>query len=175
MDPRWLSGKGSTCQCRRHRKCRFNPWVRKIPWRNCNWLQNSSLENPIDRGAWRATVHGITKSQSWLRSWACAQAPPLRCCALLNRVWRFMTTCTVAPRLLCPWYIPGKNTGVGCHFLLQGSNRCLLHFLHWRVDSLPLYHLKIKQHGDSWRNETFKMRILKYLEKNGKNSFQYIL
>ena len=24
------------------------------------------------------------------------------------------------PRLLCPWASPGKNTGVGCHFLLQG-------------------------------------------------------
>ena len=24
-------------------------------------------------------------------------------------------------RLLCPWDFPGKNTGVGCHFLLQGS------------------------------------------------------
>ena len=28
--PRWLSGKESACQCRRHG---FNPWVRKIPWR----------------------------------------------------------------------------------------------------------------------------------------------
>ena len=28
---------------------------------------------------------------------------------------------TLAPaRLLCPWDSPGKNTGVGCHFLLQG-------------------------------------------------------
>ena len=28
---------------------------------------------------------------------------------------------TVAPaRLLCPWNFLGKNTGVGCHFLLQG-------------------------------------------------------
>ena len=26
----WLSGKESACQCRRHR---FDPWVRKIPWR----------------------------------------------------------------------------------------------------------------------------------------------
>ena len=26
-------------------------------------------------------------------------------------------------RLLCPWDSPGKNTGVGGHFLLQGSNR----------------------------------------------------
>ena len=25
-----------------------------------------------------------------------------------------------SPRLLCPWDFPGKNTGVGCHFLLQG-------------------------------------------------------
>ena len=27
-------------------------------------LQCSCLENPMDRGAWRATVHGVTKSQS---------------------------------------------------------------------------------------------------------------
>ena len=25
------------------------------------------------------------------------------------------------PRLVCPWDSPGKNTGVGCHALLQGS------------------------------------------------------
>ena len=24
------------------------------------------------------------------------------------------------PRLFCPWDYPGKNTGVGCYFLLQG-------------------------------------------------------
>ena len=30
--PRWLSGKESTCQCRRHRRCGFDPWVGKIPW-----------------------------------------------------------------------------------------------------------------------------------------------
>ena len=27
---------------------------------------------------------------------------------------------TVTTRLLCPWDSPGKNTGVGCHFFLQG-------------------------------------------------------
>ena len=26
-------------------------------------------------------------------------------------------------RLLCPWNFPDKNTGVGCHFLLQGSSQ----------------------------------------------------
>ena len=33
MLPRWLSGKESACQCRRCKRCRFNPWVGKIPWR----------------------------------------------------------------------------------------------------------------------------------------------
>ena len=32
---------------------------------NGNLVQYSYLENPMDRGAWRATVHGVTKS--WTR------------------------------------------------------------------------------------------------------------
>ena len=31
--PGGISGKQRTCQCRRYKRCRFNPWVRKIPWR----------------------------------------------------------------------------------------------------------------------------------------------
>ena len=31
--PTGASGKESTCHCRRHKRCRFNPWVKKIPWR----------------------------------------------------------------------------------------------------------------------------------------------
>ena len=31
--PRWLSGKESTCQSRTHRRCGFDSWVGKIPWR----------------------------------------------------------------------------------------------------------------------------------------------
>ena len=30
---------------------------------NRNPLQHSCLENPMDKGAWYATVHGVTKSQ----------------------------------------------------------------------------------------------------------------
>ena len=33
---------------------------------NGNPLQYSGLENPMDRGAWQATVHGVTKSQTQL-------------------------------------------------------------------------------------------------------------
>ena len=40
----------------------FHPWVGKIPWRR-TWqpLQCSCLENPMDRGAWRATVQWVAK------------------------------------------------------------------------------------------------------------------
>ena len=61
-----------------------------------------------------------------------------------SRVQLFATPWTVATRLLCSWDSPGKNTGMGCHallqgiFLTQGSNPCLLHLLHWQVSSLPL-------------------------------------
>ena len=51
--PRGLSSKKSTCQCRRHKRHGFNPWVRKTPWSrkwhgegNGNPLQHSCLENP---------------------------------------------------------------------------------------------------------------------------------
>ena len=50
-------------------------------------------------------------------------------------------------RLLCPWNFSGKNTGVGCHSLLQGilptqgSNLPLLCLSHWQADLLPLNHL----------------------------------
>ena len=31
--PRGASDKEPSCQCRRQKRCRFNPWVGKIPWR----------------------------------------------------------------------------------------------------------------------------------------------
>ena len=34
---------------------------------NGNPLQYSCLENPMDRGAWQATVHGVAKSQAQLK------------------------------------------------------------------------------------------------------------
>ena len=34
---------------------------------NSNPLQYSCLENPMDRGAWQATVHGVTKSRRQLK------------------------------------------------------------------------------------------------------------
>ena len=59
-------------------------------------------------------------------------------------VWLFLTPWTVATRLLYPWDSLCKNTGVGCHaliqviFLTQRLNPHLLCLLHWQTGSLPL-------------------------------------
>ena len=55
----------------------------------------------MDRGALWAPVHKVAKSQIRLRDWA-------------------QTRGLQPARLLCPWDSPGKDTGLGCHFLLQG-------------------------------------------------------
>ena len=54
---------------------------------------------------------------------------------------------TLWTSLLCPWDSPGKNTGVGCHAVLQGifptqaSNLHLLHLLHWGHLGSPNYNI----------------------------------
>ena len=59
------SGKESPSQCRRQKRCRFSPWVRKIPWRREGQpTPVFYLENLMDGGAWQVTVHGATKSQT---------------------------------------------------------------------------------------------------------------
>ena len=48
------SGKESTCQCRRYKKCGFNPWVRKILWRS-KW-QPTPVLLPGKSHGWRSLV-----------------------------------------------------------------------------------------------------------------------
>ena len=60
----------------------------------------------------------------------------------------FVTPWTTSARPFCPWDSPGKNTGVGCHFLLQeifptqGSNPHLLCLLHRQVCFYYKHHLE---------------------------------
>ena len=49
---------------------KFNPWLRKIPWRRA-W-QYTLVFLPgesMDRGAWRPTASGAAKSQMWISDW----------------------------------------------------------------------------------------------------------
>ena len=60
--PGGASGKEPTCQCRRCKRRGFDSWVGKIPGGgHGNPLQCSCLKNPLDRGAWWATVHRVAE------------------------------------------------------------------------------------------------------------------
>ena len=58
--PRWHSGNSEESACQ-WRRCKLDPWVRKIPWSRKWQPTPSCLGNPMDRGVWRATVHGVEK------------------------------------------------------------------------------------------------------------------
>ena len=60
--------KESACQCRRWKRCGFDPWVGKIPWRK-KWQPTPVfLPGKSHRGTWWATAHGVGKNQIWLCS-----------------------------------------------------------------------------------------------------------
>ena len=60
--------KEPTCQCRRWKGSGFDPWVRKIPWRKVQQPTPIFLpEDPMDRGAWWVTVHGVVNSCTGLK------------------------------------------------------------------------------------------------------------
>ena len=62
------SGKEPACKCRRHERPRFYSALGRLPGGgHGNPLQYSCLENPMDRGAWWATVFGVTKSRTRLK------------------------------------------------------------------------------------------------------------
>ena len=60
------------CQCRRHKRhCLIPGLGRSLGGGHGNPLQYSCLENPMDRGVWRATVHKVVKSWTQLSDLAC--------------------------------------------------------------------------------------------------------
>ena len=124
MIPWWFSIKESDCQCRR---CGFNPWVRKIPWRR-KWQptpvflpgKSHRQRNLVGHSPWgrKRVRHGLATKQQIqiymqkykLSKLSAAAAKSLQSCPTV-RPHRWQPT-----RLPRPWDSPGKNTGVGCHF-----------------------------------------------------------
>ena len=65
--PRRLSGKESACSAGNERDLGLTPGLGRSPGGgNGNPFQYSCLENPMVRGAWRATVQRVVKSQTQL-------------------------------------------------------------------------------------------------------------
>ena len=67
--PGGTSGKEPSFQCRRHKRCGFNPWVGKIPWRRA-WQPTpvfSPGESHGENFLVGCIVHGVAKSQTRLK------------------------------------------------------------------------------------------------------------
>ena len=84
-----------------------------------------------------------------------------KCSVVSDSLWSMDCIGHQAP----PWNFPGKNTGLGCHFLFQGIfptpglNLRLLCLLHWQADSLPLHHL-----GSPNMSKGYVMKVSQPLE-----------
>ena len=60
--PSGASSNKPACQCRIHKRRGLDSWVGRSPGgEQSNPLQYSCLENPMDRGAWRAMVHRLQR------------------------------------------------------------------------------------------------------------------
>ena len=72
--PGGASGKDPAANARDMRDVSSIPGLGRSPGgQHGNPLQYSGLENPVDRGAWRAAVHRVTKSRIQLSDLACRQ------------------------------------------------------------------------------------------------------
>ena len=86
--PAGTSGKEPACQCRRHK----TRWLQSLGQEDsleegmATYSSISCLENPMDRGAWRAVVHMVAKSQTQLKrlSTPILRFSPQNLCSVLS-------------------------------------------------------------------------------------------
>ena len=110
-------------------------------------LQYSCLENPMDRGVWRATVHGVTKSQIWLRDSTTTTelgVPPL----------------PIPPQALSFqfWY-----TFINSPFSLQLPKQSFLPLFPISAHLIPSCPIFVPFHAKSqWKNSEFHVRMSCY-------------
>ena len=89
----------------------------------------------MNREAWRAAVHGSQRVGyswatvlNWSSPWWLSDKESACQYRYVSSIPAYFQWCLILcdptghnlPRLLCPWNFPSRNTGVGCHFLLQG-------------------------------------------------------
>ena len=139
--------------------------------------------------AWRAPVHGVAKSCTWLSNWTELNVTyisrefvgwvPVNILELVYDILHFyclvdkscpvlLWPCGLLPtRLLCPWNFPGENTGMGCHFLRQESSwsrdqMCVSCLHYWYLGSLPQSHPHILyDHAFVFQSKTKEIQKLK--------------
>ena len=107
-------------------------------------------QNVCQRTCWKSQychLHADADLTTAFRKGKCVNMDCCCCFLVAQLCLTLLWPCGLQPtRLNHPWNFPGKNTGMGCHFLLQGIfptqglNPCLLC---WQTDSLPLSYWEV--------------------------------
>ena len=86
-------------------------------------IKSNDMDHSKEKSAWITFIDTHSHYEAvFCNSWADLNKVVCVLCELshFSHAQVFLTAWTVAPRPLCPRESPGKNTGVGCHALLQG-------------------------------------------------------
>ena len=145
-----------------------------------NPLQYSSLGNPVDRGTWMATVHGVAKSQTWLKRLS------MHACTLSDYLLKeeaipsqsFFVT-LFGFHICTPTSIPSNPgqlwaRGMRSEMLVHHSHTCYLHvpgMIGWKIHGL--YGTRtLTWQWLSWNNS---VSFWWWLDDSGKNTFFVVI
>ena len=106
--PDGSAGKESACNAGDTGDTGLTPGLGRIAGGgNKNPLQYSCLGNPIDRGDWRATVHGVAESRAWLstQAWHVACAPHLCFLTILDHLPLSLSCLTPQGSVLASFFL----------------------------------------------------------------------
>ena len=127
------------------------PGLGRFPWGgHGNPLQHSCLENPMDRGAWQATVHRVAKSQTWLKRLSTEQHSTLP--AELNRE----TAVSKLPDCILLLWLTDENR----------PHRFVSRFHKWEWDSKHFYFQMLNRIWNKTHTFSFSTRAKKPKNKN---------
>ena len=183
--PWWLSGKEPTCQCRRLKRHRFNPWVGKIPWSR-KWqhapvfllgkfhvqrsLVGCSPQGPTD---W-ATEHALTvpkykvRQQRHLCTPSCPAWHLQKSQHTSQGAYSHLAAETSSLSRKRSFWASSEAPGI-CHWSVSPKVSCLLHG--WEADSqgdgqkmLPVT-CRVTQKMSKWSHS---------LQKEAKMKHQYV-
>ena len=126
----------------------FDPWVGKIPWKR-KWQPFPVFwpENPMDRGAWQATVHGFTKSWTWLNT--CSQIKGKTASADDMMVWN-ISPCASDHLIIFFWECSNYRTTA----LITHTSKVMLKILQDRLQQYINHELPDVQAGFRKGRET---------------------
>ena len=111
---RWLSGKESACQCRRHR---FDPWEGKIPWRRA-WKPTPVFLPGKPHGQRSLAGYspwGCKESRTWLRMNTQYYETYIKYVTFITSYFKLITLPSIAYRNFRPLILPPYILGYWCY------------------------------------------------------------